>query len=129
MDAAGQLAVKPILSAKTKVVVAGLDHMSNIAPFKCKHFVWKCLIDGPLLEFPLTISSLVDKSCHLVLIRPDIVEKLGLNVFSLKTPELIDVAIKDCKRKKKLELKKYVILSTGHQNVFEPSLHTIYACL
>ena len=139
-DVAGQPAVRTVPSTQTKGVMAtienidsddgevvaafipsatlgngtdsgGLDSMSDIAPFKCKHFVWKCSIDGPLPEFPLTISSLVDNSCHLVLIRPDIVEKLGLNVFSLETPELINVAIKDCKEKKKLELDKFVILS------------------
>ena len=75
------------------------------------HFIWKCLIYSPLSEFSLTISSLVNNSCHLVLIRLDVVEKLGLNILSLETPELINVAIKDCKRKKKLKLNKFVISS------------------
>jgi hypothetical protein len=88
------------------------DSVSDIAPLKCKHFIWKYTIDSPLLEFPLKLSSLVDNGCHLVLIRPDIVEHLGLPILTLKTLEIIDVAIKDCKRKKKMELKMFVILST-----------------
>lgn len=55
------------------------------------------------------MSSLVDNGCHLVLIRPDIVEKLGLPISTLSIPEPIDVAIKDSK-KKKMFLHQFVIL-------------------
>jgi hypothetical protein len=81
-----------------------------IAPLKCKHFVWRCFVDGPLTEFPVKISSLIDNGCHLVLIRPDIVEKLGLRIFPLPNPEPIDVAIKNSQRKKKMVLENYVLL-------------------
>jgi hypothetical protein len=53
----------------------------------------------------------VDNGCHLVLIRPDIVEKLGLSILKLKTPETIDVAINNNKGKRKLKLEHYVILT------------------
>ena len=86
------------------------DTVSDLAPLKCKHFVWKCFIEGPSTEFPLKISSLVDNGCHLVLICPDIVEKLGLSTFTLPTPEPIAVAIKDSKEKNKMILDKFVIL-------------------
>ena len=89
----------------------GSDNVSTIAPLKCKHFIWQCLIDGPSTEFPVKVSSLVDNSCHLVLIHPNIVHTLGLNIFTLKEPEPIDVAIKNSKQKKKLELKEFVLLS------------------
>jgi hypothetical protein len=87
-----------------------LDAVSDLAPLKCKHFVWKCFIEGPSTEFPLKVYSLVDNGCHLVLICPDIVEKLGLPTFSLPTPEPIAVAIKDSKEKEKMILSKFVIL-------------------
>ena len=86
------------------------DTVSDIAPLKCKHFFWKCLIDGPSSEFPLKVSSLVDNGCHLVLIHPDIVSKLGLTVFKLPVPEPVDIAIKDSKQKKKMELVDFVLL-------------------
>jgi hypothetical protein len=85
------------------------DSVSDVASLKCKHFIWNCLINGPFTEFPLKFSSLVDNSCHLVLIRPDVVERLSLTVCNLKIPESINVAIKDCKKKKML-LGTFVIL-------------------
>ena len=45
-------------------------NMSIIAPLKCKHFLWRCLIDSPSEKFALKVSFLVDNSCHLVLICP-----------------------------------------------------------
>ena len=139
-DAAGQPTSRPITNSKGKVVAAtieeveseeeevvaafapsaslgngtdsgGSDSVSDIAPLKCKHFVWNCFIDGPLSEFPLKVSSLVDNGCHLVLIRPDIVEKLGLSILHLETPETVDVAIKNRKEKEKMILKEFVILN------------------
>src|SRR5271168_1761849 len=86
------------------------DSVSNLAPLKCKHFVWKCFIDGPSSEFPLKISSLIDNGCHLVLICPDIVEKLGLHTFALPHPKPIAVAINDSKKKEKMFLNKFVTL-------------------
>ena len=139
-DAAGQPATRSITNSKNKVVAAtleevesdeenvvaafspsaalgngtdsgGSDSVSDLAPLKCKHFTWSCLINGPLLEFPLKVSSLVDNGCHLVLIRPEIVEKLGLPILSLDIPETVNVAIKDHKRKEKLVLEHFVILT------------------
>jgi hypothetical protein len=89
----------------------GSDTISDIAPLKCKHFIWKCTIDGPLLEFPLAISSLINNNCHLVFIRLELIQKLGLPIFNLESSETIEVAIKDCKQKKKIELSNFVILS------------------
>jgi hypothetical protein len=129
-DAAGQPAVKSITNSKGKVIAATIeevnseeddivaaftpssvlgnctdsgrfDKVSDITPLKCKHFIWQCLIEGPLLEFPLNTSSLVDNSCHLVLIRPNVVEKLGLEIFTPETPKTIDVTIKNHDKKKK----------------------------
>jgi hypothetical protein len=67
--------------------------MSVSQPFKSKHYVWKCSIDGLADEFPLKISTLIDNGAHMVLIRPETVSQLGLQTFTLPEPELIDVAI------------------------------------
>ena len=60
---------------------------------KSKHFIWNCTLTGPAVTFPVTKSSLIDNGCHMVLIRPDIVDLLGLEIFTLDQPELVDVAI------------------------------------
>jgi hypothetical protein len=138
-DAAGNVATKPILNLKNKVVASTIEKVeldkeevvmafapssmlgngtnsgesnsvSDITPWKCKHFVWNCFTDGPLTEFPLKVSSLVDNRCYLVLIQPDIVEQLGLLILQLKNPETIDVAIKDWKMEEKMILDTFVIL-------------------
>jgi len=62
-------------------------------PLKSKHFIWKCTTDSPAVEFPVTVSALIDNGAHLVLIRPELVTKLGLPIFKLKEPETVDVAI------------------------------------
>ena len=50
-------------------------------PLKSKHYVWKCKIDSPADDFPLTISTLIDNGAHMVLIRPETVQKLALPAF------------------------------------------------
>jgi hypothetical protein len=45
-----------------------------------------------------------------MLIRPDIVQKLGLPIYTLHTPEPVDLTIKNGKEKQKCILKKFVIL-------------------
>jgi hypothetical protein len=76
-DAAGLPATRPITNSKGKVITStieevtsdndemvaafgpsaslgnemdsgGSDTVSDIAPLKCKHFIWKCTIDSPL---------------------------------------------------------------------------------
>jgi hypothetical protein len=62
-----------------------------------------------------------------VLIRPELVQKLRLPIFNLETPETIDIAIKDCKQKKKMELYNFVILSATSvdQKWSSECVHTI----
>jgi hypothetical protein len=84
--------------------------VSDLAPLKCKNFIWRCFVDGPSTEFPIKFLSLINNGCHLVLIRPDVVKKLGLPTFTLPSPEPIDVAIKDSKKKKKMVLESFVIV-------------------
>ena len=62
-------------------------------PFKSLHFVWKCTVDSPLVDFPLKLATLIDNGAHMVLIRPETCSQLGLELFPLPKPELIDIAI------------------------------------
>ena len=72
---------------------SSFSSVSKIPPLKSKHFIWNCSLTGPAVTFPMTALSLIDNGCHMVLIRPDVVEKLGLPIFALKEPEIVDVAI------------------------------------
>ena len=105
------------------------------APLQGKHFVWRCTIDGPALEFPLKISSLIDNGCHLILIHPDLVTHLGLTPVLLPTPEVVDIAIKSIKNKSQLELSHFVfylqplLMVFGRRNVYVTLLHLDFPCL
>ena len=70
-------------------------------PFKSKHYIWKCKIDSSSDEFPVTLSTLIDNGAHMVLIRPDTVQKLALPTFLLPEPEIIDVAVTSSSSTKK----------------------------
>ena len=71
----------------------GFSSMSNPPPLKSKHFVWDCMLTGPSVTFPINRPAPIDNRCYMVLIRPDIVELLGLHIFTLKEPETVNVAI------------------------------------
>ena len=58
-----------------------------------------------------------------MLIRPDIVQKLGLPIHTLHTPEPVDVAIKNGKEKQKCILKEFVILGVTSINQQWSSKH------
>ena len=88
---------------------------------KSKHFIWKCKVNGgPTVDFPLMVHTLIDNGAHIVLIHPELVEQLHLPVYTLETPEEVDVAIDtSCKKKKKQILSSFVILQlTSPDNMF-----------
>ena len=92
---------------------ASFSSVSEPPPLKSKHFIWNCSLTGPSVTFPVTKPSLIDNGCHMVLIRPDIVEELGLPIFALQQPEEVDVAISFSKSgitRKKHSLVHYVKL-------------------
>ena len=60
---------------------------------KSKHFIWNCSLTGPSVDFLVMKASLIDNSCHMVLIWSDVVKELGLSIFTLDQPEEVDVAI------------------------------------
>lgn len=67
--------------------------VSVSVPKKSKHYIWKCTIDGPTVEFPVKTTSLIDNGAHIVLIHPDLVTKLGLQLLLLPSPEIVDVEL------------------------------------
>ena len=89
------------------------DGDASVSPpsLRSKHYIWKCKTDGPAVEFPVTVSALIDNGAHLVLIRPQLVAQLGLALHQLKEPELVDVAIDSSNKKKEpKQLTHYVRL-------------------
>jgi len=65
------------------------------------------------MVFFITIKAMINNGAHIVLIRPDIVETLGLEQKHLRKPQSINDAMND-KNKKKFEpalLYEYVSLS------------------
>ena len=99
---------------------------------KSKHFIWNCTLTGPAVTFPVTKSSLIDNGCHMVLIRPDIVDLLGLEIFTLDQPEVVDVAISFSKsgiERKKCSLVQYVKLRpSSPDSVFHSRLVHAVIC-
>ncbi|EDR06062.1 uncharacterized protein LACBIDRAFT_329149 [Laccaria bicolor S238N-H82] len=77
---------------------------------RSKHLIWNCQINSLTNDFPVKTRALIDNGAHLVLIRPELVERLGLKQYKLNKPELVDVAFSNGK-KKKTELYFYVKLA------------------
>ena len=106
--------------------------VSTPPPIKSKHFIWDCILNGPSVTFPVTKPSLIDNGCHMVLIRPDVVEELGLPVFALKEPETVDVAISFSKSgisRKKHSLLHFVKLRpSSSDSLFESRLIHAVIC-
>lgn len=63
------------------------------APFSTPHFLWDCLLDCPNCDTPLRVKTLIDHGSHLVLIRPELVDRLGLRHHSLPKPETVSTAL------------------------------------
>jgi hypothetical protein len=72
---------------------ASFASVSPPPPIKSKHFIWNCILTSPLVTFPMKKPALINNGCQMVLIHPNLVEQLGLQIFTLKQPEEVDVAI------------------------------------
>ena len=75
-----------------------------------KHLLWDCQIHSLTSDFPVKMRALLDNSAHLVLIRPELVDQLGLKMYHLHMPEIVDIAFSN-EKKKTTELYHYVKLS------------------
>ena len=65
------------------------------APLKSKHLIWHCHIHSLIDDFPVKTRALIDNGAHVVLIRPELVQQLGLKKRRLRTPEIVDVALQN----------------------------------
>ncbi|KAF9568677.1 hypothetical protein CPC08DRAFT_605382, partial [Agrocybe pediades] len=84
---------------QTAVLGEGSASESEVrSPLKAKHITWDALIDSPALEFPVKLKTLIDNGSHLVLIRPDVVTKLGLTPSPLSEPLSVGVALSNGKK-------------------------------
>ena len=86
----------------TSVIGAGSfsDSEVSVHPhIKSKHYIWNCLIEGPAVEFPIKILTLIDNGAHMVLICPELVAKLNLCIFPLHKPEVVNVVISTTTKK------------------------------
>ena len=110
-----------------------LASVTQLPHIKSKHFIWNYSLTGPAVDFPVTKPSLIDNSCHMVLIWPDVVEQLGLPIFSLDQPEEVDVAISFSKAgitHEKCSLVHYVkICPFSSDSVFHSWLILAVVCL
>lgn len=109
-------------STITAVLPSIIDYSSNSdedndlsihdvsAPVKSKHLIWHCQIHGLTTDFPVKTRALIDNGAHLVLIHPDLVDKLKLKKRRLHTPEPVDVALNNGLNSRS-ELHEYVKLS------------------
>ena len=78
-------------------------------PVKSKHLIWHCQIHG-LTDFPVKTCVLINNRAHVMLICPELVHELNLEIRRLKTPEIIDVALKNGHNSHS-ELHEYIKLS------------------
>ena len=82
----------------------------EVSPKLCaKHLIWNCQLHSLTNDFPVKTRALIDNGVHLVLIRPELMEQLGLKRHKLHEPELVDVAFGD--KRSKTKLYHYVKLS------------------
>ncbi|KAJ3716942.1 hypothetical protein C8R42DRAFT_644871 [Lentinula raphanica] len=63
------------------------------APFYLPHMYWIASLSGPGVSEPLQEECLLDDGCGFVLIRADIVARLGLKTRRLHQPQVLDVAM------------------------------------
>ncbi|KAG1804740.1 uncharacterized protein HD556DRAFT_1226393, partial [Suillus plorans] len=80
-----------------------------VAPLQTSHLRWTCLVDGPAVSSPLSVSALIDHGSSLVLIGEDLVSQLGLRRRKLGKPISISLAV--TKNKECLLLSHYVKLA------------------
>ncbi len=67
-------------------------------PFSIEHLIWCCSIKNRSPVFPATfvnVWALIDNGSHLVLISPQLIQKLNLHIHQLPQPIKITVALKN----------------------------------
>lgn len=85
------------------------DDVSDI-PLQTKHLIFKCTVNGPNVDEPITVNALLDNGAHIVLTRPSLVDTLGLYRHHLHKPEPYYIAVAGSHTFKNVCV-KYVLLS------------------
>ncbi|KAJ7585401.1 hypothetical protein C8J56DRAFT_1052710 [Mycena floridula] len=68
------------------------DDESQVSAIRARHLRWRCLMAGPKSKVPVIVRALIDDGSFLVLIRPELVDELGLPRKLLEQPEYVAVA-------------------------------------
>ncbi|KAJ7217059.1 hypothetical protein GGX14DRAFT_561577 [Mycena pura] len=94
-----------------------------------RHLLWRCLVDGPNLSFPVTIEALIDNGAFLVMIDEVLVAKLGLRCFDLHAPQEISPAFSDPSCTSLTSLTQYVKLhvTSPDQSWTSNTVHALIA--
>jgi predicted aspartyl protease len=88
-----------------------------VAPLQTPHLHWECLVNGPAVSSPLTVSALIDHGSSLVLIGEELVKRLGLR--RRKLAKSIPVSLALSQDKDSFLFTHYVKLScTSLDNVY-----------
>ena len=87
-----------------------VSHCEVSPQIRSEHLIWNCQIHGLIDDFPVRTRALIDNGAHLILIRPELIEQLGLKTYKLNKPEFVDVTFNNQKRSK-TKLYNYVKLS------------------
>ena len=126
-----RLAKKPAPATKAKASVAAVDCEELVAvvmpsaalgdgsdsdeecvfPFSRPQFLWKCHVNGPLVDLPLEVDALIDNGSSLVLIDEGVVTRLGLRTRELHKPVSIGTAFSSSSLPQKATVSRYVNLS------------------
>ncbi|PPQ76896.1 hypothetical protein CVT24_008781 [Panaeolus cyanescens] len=75
--------------------------VDSVIPSSAPHLIWDCLSHDDEGS-PLRLSCMLDSGAHLVLVRPDIVKKLGLIPQRARKPQLMSLALENAVRTVKL---------------------------
>ena len=114
-----------VISDNSNVSEDSLGSVRQPPTLKCKHLLWRCRLNGPIDSIPVT--ALIDSGAHVVLIRPTLVEQLGLKPKPLPEPEHISTALSTTQNP--LAITHYVELSPKSldNNFCSEPLHAIIA--
>ena len=80
-------------------------------PFSRPQFLWKCCVNGPLVDLPLEVDALIDNGSSLVLIDKGVVMQLGLQTHQLHRPVSVGTAFSSSSMPQKATVSRYINLS------------------
>ena len=126
-----RLMKKPVLTTKAKASVAAIDCEELVTvvmpsaalgdgsdsdeecvfPFSHPQFLWKCHVNGPLVDLPLEVDTLIDNGSSLVLIDKGVVTRLGLRTRELHKPVFVGTAFSSSSVPQKATVSCYINLS------------------